>query len=82
MGFTDPAEGGAIVITAAEHKPTRTFAGKGRKTARDDTGKSFRDVLAADIADRRRIAGKKYDDAIGELIQYYRERFPEPMRKD
>jgi hypothetical protein len=38
---------------------------------------SFRDVLARDMRDVRRIAGPKYDEGLRQLVQYYRQNFPE-----
>nr|WP_255609255.1 RHS repeat-associated core domain-containing protein [Methylosinus sp. Sm6] len=55
-GRTGYNEGGALVMTQAEHTLTRTYGFKGVDTLRMDAGLSFRDVLAADIRDVRSIA--------------------------
>jgi hypothetical protein len=81
LGFTSRAEGGALVMTAEEHAMTRTYGALGRATARAEAGLSFREVLARDIRDVRRIVGAKYDEGIRELLRYYRQHFPELLRK-
>jgi RHS repeat-associated protein len=81
LGFTSRSDGGALVITQAEHAQTRTFAGAGRRTAREDAGIAFRDALARDIRDIRRIAGKKYNKGCRDLIGYYNANFAQFMRK-
>ncbi|WP_179298158.1 RHS repeat domain-containing protein [Mesorhizobium carmichaelinearum] len=81
LGFTTRAEGGTLVVNQAEHEMTRTFAGKGIGTAIRDRALSFRDVLAKDIADVRSIVGSKYNKGLNDLTSYYRENFPDLMRK-
>jgi RHS repeat-associated protein len=56
-GRTGYNEGGALVMTQAEHALTRTYGSKGIGTLRSDAGLSFRDVLATDIRDVRSIVG-------------------------
>lgn len=46
LNFTCKADGGAVVMTTAEHAATRTYFSKGRITAMEDAATSFRDVLA------------------------------------
>ncbi len=81
LGFTSRAEGGALVMTNAEHTLTRTYFAKGVATARAEAGLSFRRVLARDVRDVRQIAGPKYDQGLRDLLQYYRTNFPELMAK-
>jgi RHS repeat-associated protein len=81
LGFTSRAEGGALVMTNAEHALTRTYFGKGAAAARADADLSFRQVLARDIRDVRQIVGPKYDQGLRDLLQYYRTNFPELMIK-
>ncbi|MCC6553980.1 MAG: hypothetical protein IT372_13295, partial [Polyangiaceae bacterium] len=81
MGFTSRAKGGALVMTAEEHAMPRTYGALGRATARSEAGMSFRDVLARDIRDVRRIVGSKYDSGLRDLLRYYREIFPDLMRR-
>jgi len=76
LGFTSRAEGGALVMPHAEHALTRTYSWKGVATARAEAGLSFRQVLARDIRDVRKIAGSAYDPGLRELLQYYRTNFP------
>jgi hypothetical protein len=80
-GFTSRAEGGALVMTQAEHELTRTYLGRGAATARAEAGMPFRRVLARDIRDVRGIVGSKYNEGLQELIQYYRETFPALVAK-
>jgi hypothetical protein len=80
LEFTSRGDGGALVLTRAEHMQTRTWGAKGGRSARADAGRSFRDVLASDIRDVRRIVGTKYDQGLRELLQYYRDEFPHLMK--
>jgi hypothetical protein len=41
----------------------------------------FRQVLARDMQDVRRIAGAKYNRGLRALIAYYREHFPNLIHK-
>ena len=50
---------------------TRTDGVRGRAVARAEAGLPFRQVLARDIWDVRRIAGMKYNKGLRELIAYY-----------
>ncbi|MEO6938252.1 MAG: LysM peptidoglycan-binding domain-containing protein [Collimonas sp.] len=82
LKFTSRADGGAIVMTTAEHAETRTFAFKGALTKTEDAANSFRDVLMKDIRDVRNIAGTRYNEGLRDVIKYYKEYFPELMKKD
>ncbi len=79
LGLTSRAEGGALVMVDSEHALTRTFAGKGAATARSEAGLPFRQVLARDMRDVRRIVGSKYDQGLRDLLTYYKTHFPEKM---
>jgi len=79
--FTSRAEGGALVLPEAEHILTRTYAARGAVTAKKEAGMRFRDVLARDLKDLRRIAGLKYNQGIRDLLQYYRLNFPALIEK-
>jgi RHS repeat-associated protein len=81
LGFLPRSEGGAIVLPHAEHVLTRTYGGKGGATKKADAGLSFRDVLAKDLRDLRRIAGGKYDQGIRDLLRYYRKNHPQMMKR-
>ncbi|AUX35802.1 MULTISPECIES: RHS repeat-associated core domain-containing protein [Sorangium] len=81
LGFTSRADGGALVMMAEEHAATRTYGVLGRVTARTEAGMSFRDVLARDIRDVRQIVGPKYDQGLRDLLQFYRQNFPELMER-
>ena len=48
---------------------------------REEIGRSFRDVLARDIQDIRRIAGVKYNQGLRLLLEYYRRYFPAVINK-
>lgn len=81
LKYTSRADGGAVVMTATEHAATRTFTFKGAITAVEDAGKSFRDVLAKDIRDVRDIVGNAYNQGLKDVLQYYRQNFPDLMKK-
>jgi hypothetical protein len=81
MEFTTPAKGGSLVLPHSEHVLTRTFGGRGGATLRAEQGMSFRDVLARDMRDIRQLFGPKYDQGLRELLQYYRQNFPELMKR-
>ena len=81
IGFTSSEEGGALMLPKSEHAQTRTYSARGALTVAQDTGKSFRAVLSADIWDVRSIAGSKYNQGLQDLIEYYRINFPDLMRK-
>jgi hypothetical protein len=78
---TGYSEGGALVLTQAEHVASRTYGSKGIGTLQADAGLSFRQVLARDIADVRSIVGSKYNEGLRNLTEYYRKNFPELMSK-
>jgi hypothetical protein len=87
MGFTTEGEGGAIVLPRDEHVDTRTWGSKGAATAQAEAGMSFRDVLARDLWDIRRIGAKfhgdpgYYNQSIKEILDYYRTNFPSLIGK-
>jgi hypothetical protein len=81
LRFTSEADGGALVLTDAEHAQARTSSGRGALTVQQDAGKPFRDVLAAEIRDVRSIAGNRYNRGLLDLINYYRTNFPDLIRK-
>jgi len=81
LGFTSADDGGALVMTQAEHAQTRTYLWRGAQTAVQDAGKPFRGVLAADIWDVRSIVGSRYNEGLRALINYYRTNFPNLMAK-
>jgi hypothetical protein len=80
-GRTGYNEGGALVMTQAEHVATRTYGSKGVGTLQSDAGLSFRDVLARDVRDVRSIVGSKYNEGLRDLTDYYRRNFPDLMGK-
>lgn len=82
LGFTSRADGGAVVMTTADHFATRTYGFKGVASAIEDAGLSFRDVLAKDIRDVRSIVGNAYNQGLQDVLKYYRENFPELMKKE
>ncbi|MGW6548250.1 hypothetical protein ACWGBH_36190, partial [Streptomyces massasporeus] len=71
-------DGGAVVMTQADHELTRTYGGRGGATKRRDAGLPFRTVLAMDIWDMRRIGQLRHNDpgyfnkGIREMLAYYR----------
>lgn len=79
--FTSRADGGALMLPEAEHMLTRTYGWKGAVTASEEAGMSFRSVLARDVQDVRSFSGATYNEGLRELLQYYRNNFPELMAK-
>lgn len=69
-GYTSRADGGALVLPQSEHYLTRTYGFKGAITKAQEAGLPFRDALARDISDIRKIAGSKYDEGIKDVINY------------
>ncbi|MFC8198591.1 polymorphic toxin-type HINT domain-containing protein [Streptomyces sp. NPDC057298] len=80
LGLLARNEGGAIVMTAADHALTRTYKSRGRRTKRLEAGLPFRTVLARDIWDMRRIGQLQHGDpgyfntGIRRLLAYYRKK--------
>jgi RHS repeat-associated protein len=81
LGFTGKNEGGALIVTQAEHVQTRTYGYRGAITAREESGLSFRQVLARDIWDIKSLAGSKYNSGLWELIDYYYQFFQDLIQK-
>jgi len=81
LGHTSETNGGALVMTTAEHAQTRTYGWRGGQAAMEDAGKPFREVLATDIRDVRSITGSLYNSGLRDLINYYRTNFPDLMKK-
>jgi hypothetical protein len=81
LNFTSRGEGGAIVLPQAEHVLTRTYGFRGAQLAQQEANLSFRNVLARDIRDLRAIAGSKYNGGNQELLDYYRQNFPQLLEK-
>jgi len=78
---TTRGEGGALALLHEEHVLTRTYGVRGRAVARAEAGLPFRQVLARDMRDVRRIAGAKYNRGLRTLMAYYREHFPNLIHK-
>jgi RHS repeat-associated protein len=79
--FTSRADGGAIMMRGWKHELTRTYGWRGKITAEEEQNLSFRDTLARDIRDYRRIEGPAMDPSIRGLIRYYQVNFPALMAK-
>ena len=80
LGFLPRKDGGAVVMDEVDHELTRTFANKGKQTAKEDIGLSFCKVLAKDIRDLKVKFGAKYDKCIREMIDYYKREHPELVK--
>jgi hypothetical protein len=65
----------------AEHVLTRTYGARGAVTAAQEAGLPFRTVLGRDIKDVRSIVGRRYNEGLLDLIQYYRKNFPDLLDK-
>ena len=66
----------------SEHTQTRTYGGRGAITARNEKGLHFRDALARDIRDVKKISGAKYNSGIRGMISYYKEKHPGLIKKE
>ncbi|MEX5637949.1 Hint domain-containing protein, partial [Parafrankia sp. FMc2] len=78
LNFLPSREGGAIVMRQSDHILTRTYGPRGRATRAAESNLSFREVLARDIWDMRRIGQSRHGDpsyfnpGIRGLLSYYR----------
>jgi RHS repeat-associated protein len=63
-------DGPAIGITIEDHRLTRTFAGRGRRTMRQDAELNSRQRLAQDVQDLRSQFGSRYNRGSLEAIEY------------
>lgn len=81
LNFTSYEQGGAIMLPQSDHILTRTYGFRGALTAQQDAGLAFRSVLANDVRDLRSISGSQYNQGIQDLLQYYRQNFPQLMAK-
>jgi RHS repeat-associated protein len=87
LGHLPRNEGGALALPTKIHEQTRTFGNAGKATKAADAGKSFRQVLAADIRDVRRLARSEYgttryyNQGLGDLMTYYRTYYPNLLTK-
>ncbi|MDX8255528.1 hypothetical protein [Acinetobacter pittii] len=81
LGFTSEMNDGAIALTRAEHIQTRTYGYKGALALREDAKLPFRTILSKDIMDVRKISGTKYNQGLLDLLKYYKQNYPELMRK-
>jgi hypothetical protein len=82
LNFLPYRDHAAVMMTHADHLLTRTYGAKGRATKALDRGASFRDVLARDLMDLRKIGQDVYGDPghfnqqIKEIIKFYRTNHP------
>ncbi|MBF0548539.1 MAG: hypothetical protein HQM08_29170, partial [Candidatus Riflebacteria bacterium] len=81
LGFTSYGEGGAFMLPQDIHVLTRTYGIGGRTLAAEESGLSFRTILGRDIRDVRRLTGSEYNAGLRDLLNYYRQNFPELMTK-
>lgn len=77
IGFTSPAAGGAIALSQANHRATRTWGSRGAMTRAADTGRPLQDVLNDDYDDLRGL-GACFDveHSIDALQSYYETGMP------
>ena len=81
LSFTTRDAGGAIMLATDEHVLTRTYGFNGAVLAQQEAELPFRTVLAWDIRNLRGISGSQYNQGIQNLLQYYRQNFPQLMAK-
>lgn len=86
LNFLPRDEGGALVLPFRIHAKTRTYGYPGSVAAKADAGKTFREVLNADIRDVRNLAQRFYGDrtyynsGLQGLLDYYRTNYPHLLR--
>jgi hypothetical protein len=68
------SDGPAIGMTTTDHALTRTFAGKGKASMRQDAGLSSRQRLSKDIRDLRANFGTKFNKGSLGAIKYAKTR--------
>ncbi|MCU9941569.1 DNRLRE domain-containing protein [Bacillus pacificus] len=73
-------KGPALLMTKADHKLTRTFAGKGKATMRIDKGLNARQRLARDVWDVKRQFGRKYNYGLKQTVSYGQKLYPKQRR--
>jgi RHS repeat-associated protein len=78
LGYSTRDDGGAIVISRADHKLTRTYGTKGAITKAAEKGLPFKTVLQRDIDDLRGVGQSQHGDpdyfnsGIAKLLNYYK----------
>ncbi len=83
-GHVSHGRSAAIALTKQEHAMTRNWRRRGFAAKIEDAGLSFRQVLAKDIRDIRRInraVGSNYRSGLLRILQYYRQHFPHLIKK-
>ncbi|HFK1764257.1 wall-associated protein [Bacillus wiedmannii] len=73
-------KGPALLMTKADHKLTRSFAGKGKATMRIDKGLNARQRLARDVWDVKRQFGRKYNYGLKQTVSYGQKLYPKKGR--
>ncbi|MDE7424554.1 MAG: hypothetical protein K2N51_12850 [Lachnospiraceae bacterium] len=63
-------EGPALLMSKGDHKLTRTYCGRGRRTMIVDEGLSARERMVLDIINIRENFGTKYNQGMLEAIRY------------
>ena len=64
------SDGPALLMSKEDHALTRTFAGRGKATMREDIGLSARQRMAKDLWDIKNKFGKKYNEGIKQMLDY------------
>ncbi len=64
------ADGPSLGMATEDHALTRTYAGRGAKSMREDVNLTPRQRLARDVRDVRANFGSKYDKGLQEMIDY------------
>ncbi|ARU63594.1 hypothetical protein CBW65_23200 [Tumebacillus avium] len=63
-------DGPAVMMSKEDHAKTRTFAGRGKATMRQDADLSGRQRMAKDIWDVKKLFGRKYNEGLRGAVRY------------
>jgi hypothetical protein len=73
--------GPAVLMTKKDHKLTRTFAGRGKATMKQDKGLNGRQRLAKDIWDMKKLFGRKYNKGLKQAVRYGQTIYPKSRKR-
>lgn len=63
-------DGPALLMSKEDHALTRSFAGRGKATMKEDIGLSARQRMAKDLWDIKNKFGTKYNEGIKQMLEY------------
>lgn len=63
-------DGPALLMSREDHALTRSFAGRGKATKKEDIELSARQRMAKDLWDIKNKFGTKYNEGIKQMLEY------------